>query len=40
MVSVGSFIDTTMKDFVLMNVDRVGRVNVHLEEQPLEILLK
>lgn len=34
------FIDTTMKEFVLMNIDRVGRVNVHLEEQPLENLVK
>jgi RNA-binding protein YlmH len=30
------FIDRKMKDFIFMNVDRIGRTNVQLEEQPLE----
>jgi len=33
-------VDDTMKDFVLMNVDCVGRVNVHLEERSLEELVE
>lgn len=30
------FIDEKMKDFIFLNVTQIGRVNVHLEEQPLE----
>lgn len=30
------FIDRNMKDFIFMNVDRIGRTNVNLEEQALD----
>lgn len=34
------FLDTTMKEYVLMNVDQVGKVNIHLEEKPLTERIK
>lgn|SRR5699024_2639806 len=34
------FIDTAMKDFILMNLDHIGRVNVHLEEESFENLVE
>ena len=30
------FIDRNMKDYIFINVDRIGRTNINLEEQPLE----
>ena len=32
--------DARMKDFILINVDHIGRVNVHLEESSLENLVQ
>lgn len=34
------FVDARMKDFILMNVDHVGRINVHLEEKSFENLVQ
>lgn len=34
------FADEGMKDFILMNVNHVGRVNVHLEENSIENLVQ
>ncbi len=34
------FIDKKMKDFILLNVDRIGRLNVHLEEREWEDLIE
>lgn len=33
-------IDTTMKDFILINLERVGRVNVNLEEEAFENIVE